>query len=373
MTTVDTPSSLSEAVAAVEPVIREYAATAEEKRVMAPEIIEALVSSGLLRMWVPRAYGGLEAAPNESLDVMERLARIDAATGWVVSNCVFITTICQFLPENVRARIVGDPHVVACGSFVPPGAARVTDDGYIINGNWSFGSAIQYATSIVVLNLLVDGNGDLVLQEGNPVSVVAFLHADDVEFQDTWHTLGLRGTGSVNFTATDLAVPRDHTYLLGPWQSEEGPFSGPLYRLGLIMDAVRIAKVGVGIAQGAVDDFSNLATTKTPAYTTTITADRATVQERVARAQALVQAGREYSNDSIGRLERSAGWQPNNGRTVHPDGLGRIVRARCGGAGCRSPVPVGRHDRLPRRVTLATAVSRRSDSTPERHRVVESI
>ncbi len=284
---------------------------------MAPEIIEALVSSGLLRMWVPRAYGGLEAAPNESLDVMERLARIDAATGWVVSNCVFITTICQFLPENVRARIVGDPHVVACGSFVPPGAARVTDDGYIINGNWSFGSAIQYATSIVVLNLLVDGNGDLVLQEGNPVSVVAFLHADDVEFQDTWHTLGLRGTGSVNFTATDLAVPRDHTYLLGPWQSEEGPFSGPLYRLGLIMDAVRIAKVGVGIAQGAVDDFSNLATTKTPAYTTTITADRATVQERVARAQALVQAGRASIQMTV-----SDGW------SAVQDGS-RITGERC--------------------------------------------
>lgn len=284
---------------------------------MAPEIMEALVSSGLLRMWVPHAYGGLETAPNESLDVMERLARIDAATAWVVSNCVFITTICQFLPDNVRARIVGDPHVVACGSFVPPGAARATDDGYIINGNWSFGSATQYATSIVVLTLLVDDNGELVLQEGNPVSVVAFLHADDVEFQDTWHTLGLRGTGSVNFTATDLAVPRDHTYLLGPWQSEEGPFSGPLYRLGLIMDAVRIAKVGVGIAQGAVDDFSNLATTKTPAYTTTITADRATVQEHVARAQALVQAGRASIQMTV-----SDGW------TAVQDGS-RITGERC--------------------------------------------
>ncbi|MEA3216975.1 MAG: hypothetical protein QOJ19_3131, partial [Acidimicrobiia bacterium] len=44
---------------------------------MAPEIMEALVASGRLRMWVPQMYGGLEADPNESLDVMEQLSRID--------------------------------------------------------------------------------------------------------------------------------------------------------------------------------------------------------------------------------------------------------------------------------------------------------
>jgi alkylation response protein AidB-like acyl-CoA dehydrogenase len=66
-----------------------------------------------------------------------------------------------------------------------------------------------------------------------------------------------------------------------------------------------------------VDDFANLATTKTPAYTTTITADRATVQERVARAQALVQAGRA----SI-RMTVSDGW------SAVQDGS-RITGERC--------------------------------------------
>jgi indole-3-acetate monooxygenase len=72
----------------LDPLIRRHAGSAEHNRVMAPEIMEALVASGLMRMWVPEAYGGLEADTNESLDVMEQLARIDAATGWVVSNCV---------------------------------------------------------------------------------------------------------------------------------------------------------------------------------------------------------------------------------------------------------------------------------------------
>ena len=302
-TTNRLPTSLTEAVATLEPVIRRHAGDAEQNRVMAPEIMEALVASGLLRMWVPQAYGGLEADPNESLDVMEQLSRIDAATGWVVSNCVFISTLPQFLPEPVRARIAGDPAIVACGSFVPPGTARATADGFIINGDWSFGSATQYATSIVTLVLLVDDAGELILEGGNPVSIMAYFSRDDVEFRDTWFTLGLRATGSINFVAKDLAIPKECTYVLGPWEQKDGPFAGPLYRLGLIMDAVRIAKVGVGIAQGAVDDFVELATTKTPAYTAALTADRATVQERVARAQALVQAGRHTIRTSV-----TEGW-----------------------------------------------------------------
>jgi alkylation response protein AidB-like acyl-CoA dehydrogenase len=302
-TTNRLPTSLTDAVATLEPVIRRHAGDAEQNRVMAPEIMEALVASGLLRMWVPQAYGGLEADPNESLDVMEQLSRIDAATGWVVSNCVFISTLPQFLPEPVRARIAGDPAIVACGTFVPPGTARATADGYILNGDWSFGSATQYATSIATLVLLVDDAGELILQGGNPVSIVAYFSRDDVEFRDTWFTLGLRATGSTNFVAKDLAIPKECAYVLGPWEQKDGAFAGPLYRLGLIMDAVRIAKVGVGIAQGAVDDFVELATRKTPAYTAALTADRATVQERVARAQALVQAGRHTIRTSV-----TEGW-----------------------------------------------------------------
>ena len=48
---------------------------------MAPEVMSALVDTGLLRM-IPEKHRGLEMAPNAALAVMEALARIDAATGW---------------------------------------------------------------------------------------------------------------------------------------------------------------------------------------------------------------------------------------------------------------------------------------------------
>lgn len=274
------------------PLIRAHADRAEAERRMAPEVMTALVEAGFLRMWIPRALGGLEVDANESLDVMEALARVDGSTGWVVSNCVFIATIAQFLPPAVYEGILCDPRAVTCGSFVPPGTARATDDGYLVSGDWTFGSASHHATSLVVATALVDDDGPVAGEGGAPVTVVAYLDPSEVTLLDTWRTLGLRATGSTDFTVRDLPVPRDRTFALGPWTSADGPFAAPLYRLGIIMDAVRIARVGVGIAQGALDEFVALAGGKTPAYTATLTADRSTVQERVARAAALVQAGR---------------------------------------------------------------------------------
>src|SRR5688572_3857858 len=158
----------------LEPLILRHAATAEVNRKMAPEVMAALVDTGLLRMWIPRALGGLEMAPNAALEVMEALARIDAATGWVVSNCVFITTLYQFLPAPVMEELLGDPGAVTCGSFVPPGTAQATGDGYIVNGNWTFGSASHYATSLVTLTVLTDDDGPMLGDGGAPVSVLAF-------------------------------------------------------------------------------------------------------------------------------------------------------------------------------------------------------
>jgi alkylation response protein AidB-like acyl-CoA dehydrogenase len=274
----------------LEPMIRRHAATAEVNRKMAPEVMAALVDTGLLRMWIPQALGGLEMAPNAALAVMEALARIDAATGWVVSNCVFITTLYQFLPAPVLEELLGDPKAVTCGSFVPPGTAQATGDGYLVNGNWTFGSASHYATSLVTLTVLTDTNGPVLGQGGAPVSILAFFAPQHATFLDTWYTLGLRATGSTNFTVANLHVPRDHTFVLGPWETTTGPFAAPLYRMGLIIDAVRIAQVGVGIAQGALEEFIVLASAKTPAYTATLTADRATVQERVALSTTVAEA-----------------------------------------------------------------------------------
>jgi indole-3-acetate monooxygenase len=285
-------------------------------------VMARLIDAGVFRMWTPRAYGGLEMEPNDALAIMEAFARIDGSVGWVVSNSVTVAIFHQFLPATVVKELLGDPRAVPCGAFWPPGTARTTGDGYIVSGNWSFASASRAATSLMVLSVLTDDHGPVFTENGASISIVTFLDREDVTFLDTWHTLGLRATGSTNFTVTDLRVPQERSYPLARWETTEGPFAAPLYRLGLIIDAVRIAQVGVGIAQGALDEFTELASSKTPAYTTRLTADRETIQDRLARASALVQAARDTLRASV-----RAGWADVQdgpritGRTCLPMGL----------------------------------------------------
>ena len=44
----------------LESMILRHAVNAEGNRKMAPDVMSALVDTGLLRMWIPKAFGGLE-------------------------------------------------------------------------------------------------------------------------------------------------------------------------------------------------------------------------------------------------------------------------------------------------------------------------
>ena len=227
-----TDRSLHDVVDDLEPLILRHAEAAEKNRKMAPEVMSALAETGLLRMWIPKAYNGMETAPNDALGAMEALARIDAATGWVVSNCVFISMIYQFLPDTVVSELLGDPRAVTCGSFVPPGTAMATDDSYIVNGNWSFGSAAEYASSLASLTVLCDDHGPVVGEGDAPVSVLVFVDPQDVTFVDTWHTLGLRATGSLNYTMKDLQVRHDRALCSARGRRTRGPSPLPCTEWG---------------------------------------------------------------------------------------------------------------------------------------------
>jgi alkylation response protein AidB-like acyl-CoA dehydrogenase len=282
-------NQLMDAIPAIEPVLRSESEGAEQARRMSPKVMEALTAAGFFRTWVPKAYGGLEMDPLDALDVFERLAEIDPATGWVVSNSCFISTAFQSFPEPTLRAIMSNPAVLVAGSFVPPCTARAVDGGYVVNGNWTFGSAVHYASDMVALVMLVDDNGPVMTPQG-PMMMAAHFPPSAVTIEDTWYTLGLRATGSHNFVVKDLFVVAEHTFALGV-QVAHDAYAGPLYKLGFWIDASRIATVALGIARGALSSFLELAGSKTPAYMAAVLSDRPTVQERVAKARAHIEAG----------------------------------------------------------------------------------
>jgi alkylation response protein AidB-like acyl-CoA dehydrogenase len=91
---------LLQAVEAIGPILAESANDSERLATLAPTAVEALQTSGLLKLGLPDVVGGAEADPALQLEVIEALAYIDTASAW----CTMISTggtalLGAFLPE----------------------------------------------------------------------------------------------------------------------------------------------------------------------------------------------------------------------------------------------------------------------------------
>jgi alkylation response protein AidB-like acyl-CoA dehydrogenase len=259
------------------------------------ELVALLRDSGLLRAGAPREVQGLELAPGRALRCAEAVARGDASAGWCVSIAITSSLLVGYLPPSSRDELFGDGRGVAAGVWAPRGTARSAPGGVVVSGRWAFCSGISHA-DVMFAGCLVD--------EGRVPSVVA-LDVDDLEVLDTWHTLGLRGTGSHDTVASEVFVPADRVFSLF-----DGPVvDRPLYRFPVFgFFALSIGAAALGNARAAIDDLIELAGGKKGLGSTRTLAERPATQAAVAQAESALAAARALYYESI-----DAAWQASQG------------------------------------------------------------
>jgi alkylation response protein AidB-like acyl-CoA dehydrogenase len=283
----------------VESILRAYAPAAEAARRLAPEAMAALIDAGILRIWIPEVYGGMALDVLPALELIEQVARIDSAAGWLVANQNGVTSLGAVFPEETTAELFADPRVVCAGGWFPPGVAEPVQGGYRVRGRWSFGSGVDHATWLTGQAIVHEDGMPRLGPDGHPVALIVFFPAAEAEVLDTWRTLGMRGTGSHDYRVDDLFIPARRTWTVGPFEPVNPAYVSPLPRLGMWLIPASNAAVALGIAQAAIDDLVALAATKVPSYTQTGLADKPAVQERVARAQAYVDAARRSVHGAV--------------------------------------------------------------------------
>src|SRR5215831_17728025 len=64
------------------PGITSRAAEIGVSRRMPPDLVEALRSIGIFRMFVPQSHGGLELDMPAALEIFTAISRIDGSVGW---------------------------------------------------------------------------------------------------------------------------------------------------------------------------------------------------------------------------------------------------------------------------------------------------
>jgi indole-3-acetate monooxygenase len=272
---------------------RDLAATTELERALPAELLDALRTTGLMRAGAPAALGALEASPATTLAAAERIARADASTGWCVSIAATSSLLSAYLPEAGATEIFSDPRMVAAGVWAPRGRAVSVDGGLRVSGRWSFCSGISHSDWLFAGCVLEDpqASGD-----GPSLRVVA-LPTAELEILDTWHTSGLRGTGSHDAVANDLFVPDQHVLSL---MNTAPRIDAPLYRFPIFgFFALSIAAAALGNARGAIDDLIELAGAKTAQGSSRVLAERPATQAAVGEAEAALRAARAFYYDAI--------------------------------------------------------------------------
>jgi indole-3-acetate monooxygenase len=261
----------------------------DSERRLPVELVDALSDSGLLRAGAPVEVDALELPAGTALRCAEEVARGDASAGWCVSIAITASLLVAYLPAASRDELFGDGRGVAAGVWAPQGKARRVPGGVVVSGRWAFCSGVTHADVLF---------GGCVLDDR---PAVVTLPTEQLQVLDTWHTLGLRGTGSHDTVADEVFVPQERVLSIF-----DGPVvDRPLYRFPPFgFFAACITAAAMGNARAAIDNFVELAGTKKGVAASRTLAERPTIQAAVAAADSALEAARAGYYQAI-----DAAWQ----------------------------------------------------------------
>ena len=318
------PDHLLRVAESLVPEITASAPRIDAERQLPPELASRMARHGLFGLYVPKALGGPEADPLTAFRVVETISRADGSAGWCVFNGSAITAAVARLAPDAVTELFGDPPVIlASGSARPVGAARPVDGGYILNGRWNYLSGIDHSTTLFINCRIEDDAGRPARNpDGSLLTRVAVVPVAAGAVLDNWETLGMRGTASHDCQFTDAFVPAGHTYA----RSDAARHPGPLYhppQNAILISWTLAAANALGMARGAMNAFTDLATGAGTTDSPTLLRDRTYVQIAVGECEAMLDGARTFVRDAVARM-----WDAQVSSPDHPDLPDRAVRAR---------------------------------------------
>ncbi len=296
--------TILEAVQSLAPSIAARAQEIEDARRLPIDLVETFARAGLFRMLVPKRLGGLELSPIDIVETIEAVARADASAGWCVMIAATSGMEAAYLSEPYASEIFADPMGVLGGVFAPMGRAVRDGDDYIVNGRWKWASGSQHCTWLAGGCVVIEDGAPILRANGQPDHRMMLFRASEAELIDTWHVMGLKGTGSVDMAARDVRVPVGRSVSL----ISDAPIEpGPLYRFPAFgMLAMGIAAVACGNALAALEELRAVASAKRPAGGGRALAERGVVQAEFARATASLLGARAFFIEAIERAWKTA-------------------------------------------------------------------
>ena len=268
--------------------IAEAADRIDAERGIPEPLVQQLRDAGLCRALIPHAYGGGEVEFEDHLAAIEAMARADASTAWCVNQAAVIGITSLWLPETSIREIWSDPNTSVANG--PPIDCQIAPAGeqFLLNGHWGFSSGCQHANWMMGAARFTPGGWR-----------IAYFRPQQVEFTDTWQVAGLRGTGSFEFRAKDVALDAAYVTDMG---------AAPTHVCDLtivpsaLLFATSFAALTVGLAGQALQDIIDIARDKKPLYGSSIVKDDPDAQRFLGKAMARWRGARTYLYGTVAEV-----------------------------------------------------------------------
>ena len=295
------------------PLVEAEADEAERLYHLTDRLVAEFRRKGLYTLLTPKVLGGAEMPYVEAMELVERVAAVDGSAGWcMMVEGVMGASLGSFLPDQgARTVFPNGADVTMAGNGVPRGFARPVDGGFLIKGHWAYGSGIYHAEWIHSGCFIMDGEKMKLNRDGAPEIVLCQHPKSSIELKGNWDVLGLRGTGSYDYTLKEpeLFVPAHMCYMFDAVEPARG---GPQYGTGLVgFTSWGHTSWALGVGRRALDELAKLARGRADVFGKLC--DSASFRQSFADAEAKYRAARAFVYSAWDALsERVAkGEKPN--------------------------------------------------------------
>ena len=214
-----------------------------------------LRDAGLLRLSIPRAFGGEERSWQEIYAIVRRVAAVDSALGHVLAfHHLQVATVLIYGDAEQAERLLSHTIAHQCwwGNGMNPRdrrlAAQRTGDGLLLNGIKSFCSGTVGSHFMTLSAVLGDAPRPL-------LAVVSTAHPG-VSIQDDWAPIGQRQTDSNSVVFEQVPVAEGNVLL---WPEREPT---PFHTLRNCLAQLVLTNLYLGIAEGAFAEARHYAHTQ---------------------------------------------------------------------------------------------------------------
>jgi alkylation response protein AidB-like acyl-CoA dehydrogenase len=288
-------------VAAIAPALERNALACDEARQVVPESMRTMVEAGMFRIPQPARVGGYELTLRTLADAVTGLSQACPSSGWVLMVMGAHHWCMGGFPERAQEDVFGGGRDgLVAGTLSWQGTATDAGGGYRVEGRWQFGSGIDHANWVML------GCADP--ETGGP-KVHVVIPREEIEVDDTWRVLGLRGSGSKDLVARGILVPADHAIDTRLLFSGASPHAANhrtnLYKISAeSMLSMSVATAVLGSAKFALEKFIERTRERRVVLTGARKAEHAPTQVRLAEAAAEIQAAELMQHHMLAGFER---------------------------------------------------------------------